>query len=509
MNEVKRALLIYPRYPDTFWSFRHVLRFISKKAAFPPLGLLTVASMLPSPWELKLIDMNVSPLKDHDIREADYVFIGAMLIQEESARDVITRCRDMGKTVVAGGPLFTAMHHEFEEVDHFILGEAENVLPAFLIDLKNGAAESVYRAEEFPDLALTPVPRWDLINMNNYALMSIQYSRGCPFNCEFCDIVAMNGRVPRTKGIGQVIQELEALYARGWRGQVFMVDDNFIGNRKKVKVLLPEIILWIKNRRNPFLFLTEASLDLADDSELLHLMALAGFQRVFIGLETPVEESLEECSKAQNRGKDLVAQVKKIQAHGLEVIGGFIVGFDHDPPSVFEKQIALIQKSGVVTAMVGILNAFPGTRLYQRLGNEKRLLGGGTGNNVDISLNFTPKMEFSALLEGYGRIIKTIYSPREYYGRIITFLEEYRPFYMPRIHAAEVMAFLKSLWYLGVVGGSKKYYWKLMAWTLLKRPRSFPIAIYMAICGLHLQKISDALLSRIPLARQENDCSIT
>ncbi|MDQ7825468.1 MAG: B12-binding domain-containing radical SAM protein [Candidatus Eremiobacteraeota bacterium] len=505
MTADPKVLLVYPQYPVTFWSFTHVLKFISKKAAFPPLGLLTVAALLPPSWEKKLVDMNVTPLNDSDIAWADYVFIGAMIVQKDSVRPIIARCRELGKKVVAGGPLFTTGHDQFEGVDHFVLGEAEITLPRFLEDLEKGEAAPLYASQERPDINKTPVPQWDLIRMKDYAFMAVQYSRGCPFNCEFCDITLMNGRVPRTKAPLQTMTELDALYERGWRGQVFIVDDNFIGKKKEVRVLLSELKKWMQERKNPFTFLAEASIDLADDDELMKTMAEANFQRVFVGLETPVEESLHECCKFQNKGRDLVSIVKKIQNHGMEVLGGFIVGFDNDPPSVFERQISFIQKSGVVTAMVGILTALPGTILHSRLLKENRLLKGSSGDNVDGTLNFIPQMSKGSLIEGYLKILRTIYSPKEYYERILTFLKEYRPAQLPRVQWVELKALVKSFWYIGVVGNSRKYYWKLIAWSLLRRPKLFPKAVTLAICGFHLQKIADDLLSRVSLRKSCED----
>ncbi|RLB04265.1 MAG: B12-binding domain-containing radical SAM protein, partial [Deltaproteobacteria bacterium] len=423
-----KILLIYPKYPDTFWSFKYALKFISKKASFPPLGLLTVAAMLPSHWQKRLVDMNVRPLSDEALQWADYVFISAMAVQKESAIEVINRCKRMGIKTAAGGPLFTAEYEEFKDVDHLILNEAEKTLPPFLEDLRKGSARHIYTTSEWPDLKQTPPPLWELIEMKEYASMNIQYSRGCPFNCEFCDIIVLNGRIPRTKDKEQIILELNSLYDHGWRGGVFFVDDNFIGNKKKLKAqILPAIIGWMKERNYPFSFFTEASIDLSDDEELMGLMVEAGFDTVFIGIETPYEESLTECSKFQNRNRDLVACVKKIQQRGLQVTGGFIVGFDHDPPSIFERQINFIQKSGIVTAMVGLLNAPRGTRLYRRLRKENRLLHEVSGDNTDCSINFIPKMGHETLINGYKRIMKTIYSPRHYYRRIGTFLHEYRP----------------------------------------------------------------------------------
>jgi len=328
-----KALLVYPNYPDTFWSFKHALKFISKKAVHPPLGLLTIASMLPDEWEKRLRDMNVEALGDRDLEWADYVFISAMAVQKESIKDIVHRCKKRGVKIVAGGPLFTAAHEDFEGIDHFVLNEAEITLPFFLADLEKGVAEPIYASDEFPDVRQTPIPRWDLAFMKKYVSMNIQYSRGCPFNCEFCDITVLYGRKVRTKGKEQILGELESLYNSGWRGSVFFVDDNFIGNRGKLKGdILPAIIEWMKKRKDPFTFSTEASINLSDDEELMRMMVRAGFDAVFVGIETPDEESMAECNKFQNRNRDLVGCVRKIQKFGLRVRGGFIVGFDNDSP---------------------------------------------------------------------------------------------------------------------------------------------------------------------------------
>jgi len=488
-----KILLIYPKYPDTFWSFKHALKFILKKASFPPLGLLTVASMLPKEWEKKLIDMNVSALAQEDLKWADYVFISAMVIQKKSALEVNRRCKKLGIKVVAGGPLFTTGYEEFEDIDHFVLNEAESTLPSFLDDLKNGCAQHIYTSQEWPDLGETPCPQWELINMKKYASMCIQYSRGCPFNCDFCDIIILNGHKPRTKSKDQILGELEVLYERGWRGGVFFVDDNFIGNMKRLKTeILPALIDWMKRKKYPFSFFTEASINLSDDKKLMQLMVRAGFDRVFIGIETPNEDSLTECNKHLNKNRNLIACVKNIQNAGLEVQGGFIVGFDNDPLSIFEKQISFIQKSGIVTAMVGLLNAPSGTRLFQRLKKEKRLLDDPSGDNTDFSLNFIPKMNAEALMTGYKKILNTIYSPRDYYKRVITFLKEYKPIRIrKKIHFeyCYINAFFKSIWLLGIKGKERLYYWKLISWTLLKHPRFFHLAITLAIYGFHFHKI--------------------
>jgi radical SAM superfamily enzyme YgiQ (UPF0313 family) len=488
-----RALLVYPRYPDTFWSFRHALRFLSKKASYPPLGLLTVAAMLPSDWGKKLVDMNVSTVTDADIEEADYVFVSAMSIQKQSAEEVIRRCNELGVKVVAGGPLFTSALDQFAGVDHFVLNEAEATLPSFLNDLRNGCAKRIYRSSDRPDITASPIPLWGLMDMKHYSSMSIQYSRGCPFNCEFCEIIVLNGRKPRTKDKEQLLAEMEALYSRGWRGGVFLVDDNFIGNKAKLKSeILPGIIKWMKNRKYPFSLFTEVSVNLADDDELLGLMVRAGFDTVFVGIETPNEESLLECGKYQNRGRDLIASVKKIQNYGIQVQGGFIVGFDNDPPSIFERQINLIQNSGIVTAMVSVLNAPPGTRLYNRLKRENRLLPTDMiGDNA--TTNFIPRMSYQTLVNGYRKIINTIYSPKQYYQRLKAFLKEYSPqhkrWFRPRLH--HITGFTKLIWRLGVKETGRRYYWNLFFFTL-GHPRKFFTSMTLAAYGFHFRKVVEA-----------------
>ena len=489
-----RVLLVSAATPDTFWSYKHVLSFISKKACFPPLGLLTVAAMLPKHWELKLVDLNVTSLTDAQLAWADYVFVSAMLAQVGSAREVIARCSKLGKTIVAGGPLFTTGYAGFPEVKHFVLGEAEDIMPKLVADMLSGDLKEFYRREKRPDIRQTPVPRWDLIKFKHYATMPLQFSRGCPFNCEFCDIIVMNGRVPRLKTNEQMIGELESLVDAGWKGPIFIVDDNFIGNRAKVKEFLRELIAWERRRDVRLQFTTEASLNLADDAELLELMVRAGFKKVFVGIETPQEESLLECAKVQNAKRDMLTAVKTIQKSGLEVMGGFIVGFDSDKPNIFERQIKFIQEAGVVTAMVGLLQALPGTRLFSRLRQEGRILHDASGNNVEANLNFVPKLDREILVEGYRSLVKRLYTPRMYYQRILTFLREYRP-QGQGIHLSwgDVKAFLKSLWIMGVLSRGRRQYWKFLTKALLFHRRAFPEAMTLAIIGYHFRRVASAL----------------
>lgn len=493
-----KILLVYPQYPDTFWSFKHALRFISKESSFPPLGLLTVAAMLPNSWEKRLVDLNVTSLKDSDLEWADYVFLSAMAIQREPVELIIKRCKQIGVRTVAGGPLFTAEHEKFADIDYLVLDEAEITLPHFIHDLQNGCARHVYRTTERPELNITPIPAWELIDMKHYSGLNIQYSRGCPFDCEFCDIVVLNGHKPRTKSKEQLISELEAIYKLGWRESIFIVDDNFIGNKRKLKEeILPALIAWMKSMEHPFSFLTEASINLADDEELMDLMVQAGFDTVFVGIESPSEECLAECGKLQNKNRDLLISVKKLQNRGFQVHGGFIIGFDSDIATIFENMINFIQHSGIVTAMVGLLNAPTGTKLYQRLKKENRLVKEFSGNNTDISMNFVPKMEYETLINGYKHILNTIYSHKEYYERVTTFLRVYQPVTQQKVKITmeQCKALIRSIWIIGIKHKGRKYYWKLLVWTLVRRPRVFTLSVTLAICGFHFRQVVNNIIS--------------
>jgi radical SAM superfamily enzyme YgiQ (UPF0313 family) len=483
-------LLIYPEFPDTFWSFKHALKFIQKKAGAPPLGLLTVAAMLPSTWEKRLVDLNVAYLTDKDLAWADYVFLSAMIVQRESVRAIIQRCKSASVKVVVGGPLFTMEPEQFPDVDYFVLNEAELTLASFLRDLEQGQAQRVYTSTEFPDLYQTPAPLWQLADLKYYETVSIQFSRGCPFNCDFCNVTALLGHHPRTKTAAQLIAELDSLYAAGWRKNIFFVDDNFIGNKKVIKSeVLPALIEWRKGKTG-MPFSTEASINLADDPVLLDLMVQAGFDTVFVGIETPNEDSLAECSKNQNKGRDLVESVKQLQRAGLQVQGGFIVGFDNDSPSIFQQQVDFIQKSGIVTAMVGLLQAPLGTRLYDRMQKEGRLTDEFSGDNVDGSTNIIPKMGLATLREGYRKLLSQIYAPKFYYERVLTFLREYpSPLIRVHIEPQYILALGRSIYHLGIRGVERVEYWKLFFWTLFRRPRLFPVAITLAIMGFHFRQV--------------------
>jgi radical SAM superfamily enzyme YgiQ (UPF0313 family) len=485
-------LLVYPEYPDTYWSFKHALRFISKKAAVPPLGLITVSALLPKDWNTRLVDLNTAALQARDIIWADYVFISAMYIQKASVDEILESCLKHKVKIVAGGPLFTQESDNYPQVDHFILNEAEITLAPFLKDLENGKAQKVYRTDQFGDMALSPVPDFHLLSLSDYASMNIQITRGCPFACDFCEITSLLGHKVRMKDTHQVIHELEALYNLNWRGSISIVDDNFIGNKKKVKEdLLPAMHKWMQEHDHPFNFSIQSSINLADDAELMSLLVKSGFDSTFIGIETPEEISLKSCNKVQNNNRNLLSSVIKIQNAGMVVSGGFIVGFDSDSPGVFQQQIDFIQKSGIVSAMVGLLNAPKNTRLYNRLKAENRLTVEATGSNTDYSMNFVPKMNHDELLEGYNSIINNIYSVKPYYKRIRRLLLNYKRQgrRQHNINLSQLKAFFKSIFIIGLRDRGRREYWKLVLWTLFRRPVLLVEAITFTVYGYHYRTV--------------------
>jgi len=486
------VLLIAPQYPDSFWSYKYALRFISKKAALPPLGLITVSAMLPPTWQKKLVDMSVTALSVKDIQWADFVFISAMYIQRDSVKKIIDECLKYGVKIVAGGPLFTQDYLDYPQIDHLILNEAETTFSLFLKDLSEGRPKKIYQAEGFPDLSSSPVPDYHLLSQKSYASMSIQITRGCPFSCEFCEITSLFGHKVRIKPTQRILEELEKLYELNWRRPIFIVDDNFIGNKKVIKYeLLPAMKAWMKEHNYPFTFNTEASINLADDKELIHLMADTGFNSVFIGIETPEENSLSECNKVQNKNRDLVKSIRDIQQSGLQVSGGFIVGFDNDSPSVFQRQIDFIQQSGIVSAMVGLLNAPKNTRLYSRLAAEKRLTVDASGNNTDLSMNFIPRMNLPDLVNGYRKIIRDIYTTKPYYKRIRQLLRNYKPSSNApvKFDFSSLSAVFKSIFIIGLINKGRSHYWKLLIWTLFRRPALLADALTFSVYGYHFRKV--------------------
>jgi radical SAM superfamily enzyme YgiQ (UPF0313 family) len=489
-----KTLLVYPEFPETYWSFRHALSFEGKRSAFPPLGLLTISALLPEAWERRLVDLNIQPLKPADIEWAEVVFCSAMLVQKDSLRRLVARCQAHGKRVVVGGPYVTTSAEDLPQADHLFLGEAETTLPEFVRDLARGEAKRIYQATERPALSATPIPDFHLADLRRYSAMSVQYSRGCPFQCEFCDIIEIYGRLPRTKSNEQMLAELEALLRVGWRGMVFIVDDNFIGNKRNVKRLLPALADWSERHSHPFSFITEASVNLAEDEELLAGMRRAGFRRVFLGIETPVEASLKEAQKGQNTRCDLLDSVKKIQRYGLEVMAGFIVGFDSDPEDIFERQVQFIRESAIPLAMVGLLSALPDTQLWRRLEREGRLLQESTGNNTDGSLNFVPRMDAGRLAEGYQWILRTIYSPGEYYQRALNCLERVvADVPEPRRSglARDVVTLARVVLALGVRDRARGEFWRYLRRAFTQHRERFAEAVRLAAMGYHFRKLTE------------------
>jgi radical SAM superfamily enzyme YgiQ (UPF0313 family) len=487
-----KVLLVYPEFPDTFWSFKHALPFQGKRSAFPPLGLLTVAAMLPSYWQKRLVDVNVRRLKDSDLEWADVVFFSAMIVQGPSLREHLARAKRHGKRTVVGGPISSAHDPAITQADHVVEGEAEELIGQLAADLERGEARPHYSHPQLPDVTRVPLPALELAPLRRYSSMSVQFSRGCPFTCEFCDIIEIYGRRPRTKTPDQVCAELDQLHRLGWRGSVFMVDDNFIGNKKNVKLLLPRLVRWMRDHRYPFSLYTEASLNLAEDEELLALLREARFTRVFLGIETPVAESLKETTKFQNLRKDLVESVRLIQSYGMEVMGGFIVGFDNDPADVFDRQIEFIRKAAIPLSMVGLLNAIPNTQLWRRLKAEGRLLKESLGNNCVADLNFIPRMDTQQLLEGYKRILQTIYTPREYFQRASDFLSQLGSGSRSPVVFSDVLAFARSLWRQGLLSNYRREYWKFLAQALSRHRRHFSKAMTLAIMGHHFFELTSA-----------------
>lgn len=490
---VMKVLLINPEFPDTYWSFRHALPFEGKRSALPPLGLLTVSSLLPKSWERRLIDLNVRSLRSSDIEWADMVMATAMLVQKDSLKRVIQRCKATGKRVVVGGPYVSTTLDELPEADHIFVGEAETTLPEFVDDLRRSTTRRTYQAAGRPPLSITPVPDFGIADLKLYSGMSVQYSRGCPFNCEFCDIIEIYGRVPRTKSNQQMLTELDTLRDLGWHGTVFIVDDNFIGNKKNVRRLLPELADWQKRHGYPFTMITEASVNLAEDEPLLDSMRSAGFRRVFLGIETPIEESLKEAQKSQNRG-NLLDSVKKIQSYGIEVMAGFIVGFDNDPEDIFERQIKFIRESAIPLAMVGILSALPDTQLWRRLKQEGRLLNESSGNNTNCQINFVPKMDPARLITGYQSIMRTIYESSEYYQRALDSLKRTTQ------NSSEpnrfgifsgTAAFIRIALKLGVLDRERKEFWRYLAHILLENRHRLVEGLRLAAMGYHFRKLND------------------
>ncbi len=495
------ALLIYPQFPETFWSFKYALSFLGKRAAQPPLGLMTVAAMLPKYWNKRLVDTNVERLRKRDLEWADVVLLSGMHIQRDALAAIVERCRALGVRTVVGGPITSSLAAADLKADHVVIGEAEELIAALAQNLEHGTAKNVYQATERPEMRTSPLPDLSLIKMKRYSTMTVQYSRGCPFNCEFCDIIEIYGRRPRTKEVVQVLAELDQLRAAGWRESVFIVDDNFIGNKAKAKELCVALAGWQRQAKTSFDFITEASLNLADDPELMQLMKDAGFKSVFLGIETPDESGLTASNKLQNTRRNLLDSVAIIQSFGMQVMGGFILGFDTDHVDIFDRMVDFIQKSGIPIAMVGLLQAMPGTQLFQRLWKEGRILDAGHGNNTSEHLNFLPHMDATRLVEGYRSVLKRIYSCEAYYERVKLYLSRTQPkpgewTSKPRLLTpGNARALVASVVRQGIFGRRRWTYWKFLLTAATRYRHCFGAAMTLAVMGYHFQVMTHKLLS--------------
>ena len=494
------ALFVYPKFPPSYWGFKYALEFLGKKSSMPPLGLLTIAGMFPKNYNLKVVDINIEPLTDAHLEWADVVLTSTMIVQKDSLYDVAERCNRASVPIIAGGPHPTSYYDNIKEetdavIDHFLFGEVEEIFEEFLTDFESGCAEEIYREKRKPDITMTPPPRYDLIDINSYGSMALQFSRGCPFNCEFCDITKLFGRVPRTKSNEQMLAEFELLYKLGWDGAMFVVDDNFIGNKRDAMRLLPAVKQWQEERQFPFSLYTEASVNLVEIPDMLDAMSVAGFNMVFLGIESPNDEALLSTSKGQNTSKEeeagsyLLRAIRKIQSRGMEVTGGFIIGLDGD--TEFDSHINFIQEAGIPMAMAGLLTALKETDLWHRLKQEDRLLVESSGNNTDMSLNFVPEMPREELLGEYRRVISTLYDPtlKNYFARCLTLLE-----HMPRtsnnvrsIRMEELVAFARSI-HRQLFSRQGLEYVRYLLKILKDYPNMFPEAVRLAVMGYHLEK---------------------
>jgi radical SAM superfamily enzyme YgiQ (UPF0313 family) len=497
-----RVLLVYPPFPITYWGAEHTRQFTRKRGFLPPLGLITIAALLPPDWEVELCDMNVEPLEDARLDWADVVFVTGMLVQRAGLHEVARRARRHGAIVVAGGPYATTRPDAVQpDVDCVVLGEAEDLMDPLARALEQGRAALPARlaAPNRPAMARSPVPRYDLLDLDAYLTLGVQWSRGCPFHCEFCDIIELFGRVPRLKSAEQLLGELDAIYALGFRGSVFLVDDNFIGNKAEVRRMLGPLTEWMRAHDYPFDFFTEASVNLAEDVPLIDAMVEAGFSMVFLGIETPSEQALRAAHKLQNVRIPLDEAVTTIVRRGLEVMAGFIIGFDSDDRGTVERQREWIVRSPIPLAMTGILMALPGTQLERRLAAEGRLCEDSSGDNF-MGTNFQTRLDEVDLLEGYERLLAQVYSPAAYFERAARSFElcptEHLRFRRPAAYAAGCG--LRSFFYQGVLGSYRGTYLRFLARVLWRTPQRFTRAVGLAIHGHHMIRYtSEEVLPRL------------
>ena len=507
---VLNVLLVYPEFPKTYWSFDRALELLGRKVLLPPLGLITVAALLPEDWNLGLVDCNIRPVTEEEWAWADLVIASAMLVQKRDLHQQIVRAKSHHLPVAVGGPFVSSTPDapELEQADFLILDEGEITIPLFLDALTRGQASGRFSAQgEKPDMCHSPVPRFDLLERQAYSLMAIQFSRGCPFQCEFCDIIVLYGRKPRTKKPAQVLHELQVLLDLGWRNEVFLVDDNFIGNKRNVKLLLPELQQWQKQNGYPFSFTTEASVDLADDEDLMQAMARCGFRRVFLGIETPDQESLLVTQKLQNTRAPLAQAVDRITSHGLQVMAGFILGFDGEQPGAGERIAAFVNQTGIPLAMVGILQALPNTALWHRLAKEGRLLK--NQDNFDVGtithlLNFVPTRPIADLAAELVQVFSDLYEPIPYLERVYRYSCKLSIGRSPQLRrwnqsSSIVLGVLILCWRQGVVRETRWIFWKRLAQIALNHSLVLDEYLWLLMLNEHFIDYKDFIGEQIEL----------
>jgi len=484
------CLLIYPEMPDTFYALKHFVKHAGKKAPFPPLGLLTVASMLPDDWSLRVCDCNVEPLTDNLLDWADLVFLSAMNVQEESVRVVLKQCEQKKVKVVAGGPLFTHEHERFNNVDYFVLNEAEITLPLFLADFQSGEPQKIYTSTAFADITTTPLPRYDLVDLDNYLYAIIQYSRGCPYLCDFCDVTALFGRKPRVKSPDRLIEELELIQKQSNFTTVLFADDNLIGNKRVLKNdLLPALIEWQKKQEYGFWFATQVTINVADDPELLSMLADAGFRSMFIGIETPQEDTLKDARKTQNLKRDVLKTLRFLHERGFTVYAGFIIGFDNDTPASIAYVADFIQESGIPFPIVNVLKAPPGTELFDRMKREGRLSKDFAFEEGDTNIH--PTMPLEDLLKGFIHVVKKIYLQEGTFERIKIYLSQHQftgssVKIKAKIRVKDIIQLLKLLFTIGLISQHRANFWRVLAYTFRNHRQFLEHGLFLALMSVQM-----------------------
>jgi radical SAM superfamily enzyme YgiQ (UPF0313 family) len=501
-----KALLVWPKIPNSFWTFTGMVELLPEKAVMPPLGLITVAALCPSEWTLRLIDENVQELADNDLLWADLVMVSAMTVQDAGLHEVLARARRLGRRTMVGGPYASGEPERMLAIaDHVVVGEPDQVFPEIARDLERGTVRRLYEISDKPDVTKTPMPRFDLLKIERYASMSIQFSRGCPFQCEFCDIIILYGRKPRTKLPEQMVAELDKLLSLGWKKQVFIVDDNFIGNHRRALDLCVELERWQRARGFPVMFYTEASMDLARKPALVDAMVKANFFYVFLGIESPSQKSLQEVKKLQNLAMDPEECLAFLGEHGLWVTGGFIVGFDSDTLEIFDQQVEFIERTAIPWALLNFLHALPRTALYDRMQREGRMLESRGSSSDGTPPNFRTKMDSADLLTGFQKTVAALYEPTKFYDRAWRSLRNWKT--RKCQHAAKepttgaiLRILAHSIWQQGVRASYRRSYWrfflKIFGRYALNRPKMW-LAVTILISGHHFIPYANELAAKV------------